>query len=133
MADLTVSSDVDTFMSAANRAAMRAALDLEPGTDIQAQDAELTAIAGLTSAANQLPYFTGSGTAALTSLTAAGRAILDDANAAAQRTTLGLGTIATQAANSVSISGGTVTGITDLAVADGGTGASDASGARANL
>jgi hypothetical protein len=133
MADLTVSSDVDTFMSAANRAAMRAALDLEPGTDIQAQDAELTAIAGLTSAANQLPYFTGSGTAALTSLTAAGRAILDDANAAAQRTTLGLGTIATQAANSVSISGGTVLGITDLAVADGGTGASDASGARTNL
>ena len=39
----------------------------------------------------------------------------------------GLGTISTQAANSVSISGGTITGITDLAVAEGGTGASDAS------
>ena len=34
----------------------------------------------------------------------------------------GLGTISTQNANSVSISGGSVTGITDLAVADGGTG-----------
>lgn len=65
--------------------------------------------------------------------TAAGRAILDDADAIAQRTTLGLGTIATQAANSVSISGGTITGITDLAVADGGTGASSASAARTNL
>jgi hypothetical protein len=36
----------------------------------------------------------------------------------------GLGTIATQNANNVSITGGSITGITDLAVADGGTGAS---------
>jgi hypothetical protein len=99
----------------------------------QDADAELSAIAGLTSAADRVPYFTGSGTAALATLTTAGRNLIDDSDAAAQRTTLGLGTIATQAANSVSISGGTVTGITDLAVADGGTGASDASGARTNL
>ena len=37
---------------------------------------------------------------------------------------MGLGTIATQAANSVSITGGSITNITDLAVADGGTGQS---------
>ena len=49
------------------------------------------------------------------------------------RTSLGLGSIATQAANSVSITGGSITGITDLAVADGGTGASTASAARLNL
>lgn len=66
-------------------------------------------------------------------ITTAGKALLDDADASAQRTTLGLGTIATQAANNVSISGGSITGITDLAVADGGTGASTASGARSNL
>jgi hypothetical protein len=61
--------------------------------------------------------------------TAAGRALLDDVAASDQRTTLGLGTIATQASSAVSISGGTITGITDLAIADGGTGASTAADA----
>ena len=48
-------------------------------------------------------------------------------------TTSELGTIATQNANAVNITGGTITGITDLAVADGGTGASTDSDARINL
>lgn len=52
---------------------------------------------------------------------------------ATARTSLGLGTIATQAASAVAITGGTVVGITDLALADGGTGASTASAARTNL
>ena len=79
----------------------------------QASDAELTAIAGLTSAADKGIQFTGSGSAATYDLTTAGKALLDDADAAAQRSTLGLGTIATQAANSVSISGGSITGLGD--------------------
>lgn len=62
-------------------------------------------------------------------------------DAATARTNLGLasgatttvGTIATQDANNVSITGGSISGITDLAIADGGTGASDAGDARSNL
>lgn len=68
----------------------------------------------------------------------------DVANVSTARANLGLGTMATQNASSVSISGGsfagsatitagTITGITDLAIADGGTGASTAAGARTNL
>lgn len=66
-------------------------------------------------------------------VTAAGLALLDDNNATEQRNTLGLGSMATQNSNAVTVSGGTITGITDLTVADGGTGASTAAQARTNL
>jgi len=44
-----------------------------------------------------------------------------------------LPTMSQQNANAVNITGGSITGITDLALADGGTGASTAAGARTNL
>jgi hypothetical protein len=48
-------------------------------------------------------------------------------------TPLTVGSIATQDANNVAITGGSISGIADLAVADGGTGSSSAAGARTNL
>lgn len=55
----------------------------------QASDATLTSLSALGTAANRVAYTTGVDTWAETPLTAAGRALIDDASAAAQRTTLG--------------------------------------------
>ena len=100
-------------------ATARASLGLTIGTDVQAYDAQLADVAGLAVTDGNFIVGDGSNFVAESGATA--------------RTSLGLGSIATQAANNVSITGGSVTGITDLAIADGGTGASSASAARTNL
>jgi hypothetical protein len=128
--DLAVADGGTGASTAANA---RTNLGLAIGTDVQAYDAGLQSISSLTTVPDQYLYTTAADVYTPGTITAAGRALLDDADAATQRTTLGLGSIATQEASNVSITGGSVTGITDLAIADGGTGASTAANARTNL
>jgi hypothetical protein len=92
----------------------------------------LNDLASVTSARTNL----GLGSAAVESTTfflQSANSLSDVASVALARTNLGLGSIATQSAGNVTITGGTITGITDLAIADGGTGASNTTDARTNL
>jgi len=100
----------DGGTGASNAGDARTNLGLVIGTNVQAWDAQLDDIAALAVTDGNFIVGNGSNWVAESGATA--------------RTSLGLGTIATQDANNVTISGGSITGITDLAVADGGTGAS---------
>lgn len=90
IAALTTTTYGRALLTQADEAALLATINLEIGTDVQAHDAGLDSIAGLTTAANKGIYTTASDTYATYDLTAAGLALLDDADASAQRTTLGL-------------------------------------------
>lgn len=111
--------DADLTTLGAGGASARSFLGLAIGTDVQAYDAQLADIAGLTPTDNN--FIVGNGTN-----------FVGESGATA-RTSLGLGSIATQDASNVTITGGSISGITDLAIADGGTGASTANTALNNL
>lgn len=79
---------------ATHPAGVQAALNAALATR-QPLDATLTALASVTTGANTLAYFTALDTAQTTPLTAFGRSLLDDDDAAAGRSTLELGALAT--------------------------------------
>lgn len=109
------------------------------------------ALRALTPATDRVPYFDGATSAALATLTPFARSLLDDANAAAARATLDVDQAGTDNSTDVTLAGAldylTIAGqvitlnaidlttdvVGDLPVADGGTGASAAAAARANL
>jgi hypothetical protein len=79
-----------TLLDDANATVARATLGVVPGTDVQTQSAALQSIASLTTSANETLYTTGADTYATTAMTAFGRSLIDDANAAVAQSTLGL-------------------------------------------
>lgn len=86
------------------------------------------AFSALTSASDKLAYFNGASSMATADFTALARSLIAAGTDAGMRTVLGLGALAVKGSvNNADWSGA------DLAVANGGTGASDASGARTNL
>ena len=87
---LTGNGDKAVFVNAGGTAltAVAAATALTK-LGAQAADDTLTSLAELGTAADKIAYTTGVDTWAETPITAAGRALIDDASAAAQRTTLG--------------------------------------------
>lgn len=68
IAALATTSYGRSLLTVANAAAAQTLLGLVIGTNVQAWDADLDALAGLTSAANKIPMFSGSHTATLLGL-----------------------------------------------------------------
>ena len=104
--DLTAAGKA--LLDDADASAQRTTMGVAIGSDVQAYDAGLASIAGLTTAANKVIYTTASDTYAVADFTAFGRSLVDDADAAAGRTTLGLGTAATSASTDFDAAGSAV-------------------------
>lgn len=102
-----------------NQGANNVVDDADIGVTVQAYDAQLADIAALAVTDGNIIVGDGVNWVAESGATA--------------RTSLGLGSISTQASSSVTITGGSITGVTDIAIADGGTGASTAAAALDNL
>lgn len=108
-----VYADTIIFLPAGNIAAgdLQAAVE-ELDAEKQPIDATLTAVAGVTTAADKLIYWTGVDAAALADFPSFGRTLVANTVASGARSDLGLGTIATQSASNVAITGGAIDGTT---------------------
>lgn len=96
----------------------------------QPSGTNLDALDNLVLSADKLMYATGPGALALTTFTAFARTLLDDTNAPTMRLTLGLGSMATQDASNVAITGGAVSGGT-IGLASGSIGYATGNGGTA--
>lgn len=83
---MTVTALARTLLDDDNVTTMRSTLGA------QASNTNLTALSGATAATNTFPYWNSATTMLASPITAFGRSLIDDADAAEARTTLGLGT-----------------------------------------
>lgn len=106
-------ADISTFsrniLSQSTNTGWQSELGLVVGSQVQAYNALLQSISSVGITTDQMIYGTSAGTTSITALTAQARALLDDTTATEQRTTLGLGSIATEDAPS-----GDIVGTTDI-------------------
>ena len=93
----TATTDIGNLLQSANNldelgnpATARLNLGVEIGSDVQAYDATLQALAGVNTGADRLIYASGVDTFSITIFTAFARSLLDDADASSARTTLGV-------------------------------------------
>ncbi|WYV99364.1 tail fiber protein [Pseudomonas phage vB_PpuM-NoPa] len=132
---LTPAADRMPYFTGANTAALttitsfaRTLLDDTSATTArttlgaQASSTNLTALSGVTAATNALPYFNGTTTMATTTLSAFGRSLIDDADAAAARETLELGSSATYNVNGTSYGNTAVGGLGTTVLRNGSFG-----------
>lgn len=89
------------------------------GKDFQTLDATLTALAGLATGADKLPYFTGNDTAGQTDLTSVGRDIIGKASIADILTYLGIYDASTSQKGLVRLNGGVTNADDTLAATSG--------------
>ena len=104
---------------ASNASTARTNLGVAIGSNVQAYDAGLASIAGLTTAANKMIYTTGSDTYAVTDLSEFAIEILNDADAAAVRATIGAGSSSASQFSDLADVGVTTNDAGRLMVADG--------------
>ena len=112
---ITTSSSGNTLSGTNTGDQTAASLGLVIGTNVQAYDAGLLSIASATTAADRFLYTTALDVYAVGTITTFGRSLVDDADASTARTTLGLGTLATQSGTFSGTSSGTNTGDQTLA------------------
>ena len=90
MGTMTITSTARTLLDDTSTTNMRTTLGLAIGTNVQAYNAGLNSISLLTPTTDQMIYTTGANTYAITGLTTFGRSFIDDVDASAARTTLGV-------------------------------------------
>lgn len=91
MALTPISAFVRSILNSADATTFKTAIGAQPANKL------LTALAGLTTSADKLAYFTGADAVAQTALTVFARSLLDDADASTARITLGVPALTSQA------------------------------------